>query len=50
MLKIFPMIFVFMYVLISMAYTIEFVVTHSGGGWGLAQVIEHSFLWPTRLI
>ena len=50
MLKIFPMIVAFMYVLISMAYTVEFVVTHSGGGWGFEKVIEYSFLWPARLI
>ena len=50
MLKIFPMICAFMYVLISMAYTVEFVVTHSGGGWGLVQVVEYSLFWPARLI
>ena len=50
MLKIFPMIFVFMYVLISMVYTVEFVITHSGDGWGLDKVIEYSLLWPARLI
>ena len=50
MLKIFPMIFAFMYVLISMVYVVVFVVTHSDGGWGIEQVIEYSLLWPTRLI
>ncbi len=50
MLKIFPMIFAFMYVIISMVYALEFVVTRSGGGWGLWQVVEHSLFWPLRLI
>ncbi len=50
MIKIFPMIFAFMYVVISMVYALEFVVTRSGGGWGLNQVIEYSLFWPARLI
>ena len=50
MLKIFPMIFAFMYLLISMAYSVEFLVTHSAGGWGVEKVIEYSLLWPARLI
>jgi hypothetical protein len=45
--KIFLIIIATLYTVVTMAYTLEFVVTRSG--WGLSKAIEYSLLWPTRI-
>ncbi len=50
MLKIYVIIVAGMYMVVTMAYALEFLVTDSGSGWGLDHAIEYSLLWPSRLI
>ena len=49
MLRIFPIIIAFMYIVIAMAYAVVFVVTHIDSGWSLGAAIDYSLLWPLRV-
>ncbi len=49
MLKIFPIIIVFMYIVIAMAYAVVFVVIHIDSGWSMGAAIQYSLLWPLRV-
>ncbi len=49
MLKIFPIIIAFMYIVIAMSYAVVFAVTHSGSGWSMGAAIDYSLLWPLRV-
>ena len=50
MLKIYVIIAASMYMVVTMAYVLEFAVTHPGGGWGMDRIIDYALLWPARLI
>ena len=50
MLKIYVIIVAGMYIVVTMVYVLEFLVTRSGAGWGLDRAIEYALLWPARLI
>ncbi len=49
MLKIFPIIIAFMYIVIAMTYAVVFVVIHIDSGWSMGAAIEYSLLWPLRV-
>ncbi len=49
MLRIFPIILAFMYIVIAMAFAVVFTVTHIDSGWSLNAAIEYSLLWPLRI-
>lgn len=49
MLKIFPIIIAFMYIVITMSYAVVFAVTHSGSGWSLNAAMDYALLWPLRV-
>ncbi len=47
MLRLIPILIAFMYIVIAMAYTVVFAVTHSGAS--LDTVAEYALLWPLRV-
>ena len=49
-LKVYVVMAAGMYMLITMLFTLEFLVTRAGAGWGLDRAIEYALLWPTRVI
>ena len=49
-MKIYVIMVAGLYMVITMAYALEFVVTRSGAGWGLDRAIEYALLWPAKLI
>ena len=49
-LRIYVIIFVGMYIAVTMAYALEFLVAHPDAGWGVDRAIEYSLRWPLRLI
>ncbi len=50
MVRVFLIVVVFMYVVVSMAYGVVFVVTNMDSGWSLNVMIERTLLWPVQFL